>query len=72
MLVFLDETGTDSRETFRKKGYSLRGRPAKSQKLIVRGEHISVLCLMSTEGILACKVARGGVSKRQLHNEKNH
>ena len=28
----------------------------------IRGEHISVLCLMSTEGVLTCKVARGGVN----------
>lgn len=62
MLIFLDETGTDRRDTFRKKGYSLRGKPARSQKLLVRGEHISALCLMSTEGILACKVARGSVN----------
>ena len=50
MLVFLDETGTDRRDIFRKKGYSLRGKPARSQKLLVRGEHVSALCLMSMTG----------------------
>lgn len=58
MLVFLDETGTDRRDSFRKKGYSLRGKPARSQKLLVRGEHISALCLMTTESILFCKCER--------------
>jgi len=43
MLIFIDETGTDRRDTLRKKGYSLRRKPARSQKLLVRGEHISVL-----------------------------
>lgn len=61
MFIFLDETGTDRRDTFRAKGYSLRGKPAISQKLLVRGE-LSALCLLSTEGILACKVARGSVN----------
>ena len=61
MLIFLDETGTDRRNTFRTKGYSIRGKPAKSQKLLVWEEHISPLCLMSMEGILACKIARGSV-----------
>lgn len=62
MLVFLDETGTDRRDTFRKKGYSFRGKPARAQKLLVRGEHVSALCLMSKEGILACKLVRGSVN----------
>ena len=52
MFRFLDETGTDRWDTFRMKGYSLRGKPACAQKLLVRGEHVSALCLMSTEGIL--------------------
>ena len=62
MLVFLDETGTDHRDSLRKKGYSFRGKPARSQKLLARGEHITALCLMSIEGILACKIARGSVN----------
>ena len=62
MLVFLDETGTDRRDSCRKKGYTLRGKPARAQRLLVRGEHISALCLMSIEGILACKIARGSVN----------
>jgi len=28
ILVFLDETGTDRRDTIRKEGYSVRGKPA--------------------------------------------
>ena len=62
MLIFLDETGTDRRDTFRKKGYSLRGKPAKSQRLLIRGEHVSAICLMSLEGILSCKIVRESVN----------
>lgn len=61
MLIFLDETGTDRRDTLRAKGYSIRGKPAQKQKLLVRGEHVSAMCIMSMEGILSCRIARGGV-----------
>ena len=61
MLIFLDETGTDRRDSLRAKGYSIRGKPAQKQKLLVRGEHVSAMCIMSFEGILSCRIARGGV-----------
>ena len=43
MLVFLDETGADRRNATRKHGYSVRGRPATSYKLLVRGQHVSTI-----------------------------
>ena len=60
-LLFVDETGTDGRDTVRKYGYSLRGKPLKAQKLLVRGEHISCIAAMSVQGIEAIKIARGSV-----------
>ena len=68
MLIFLDETGTDRRDTLRKKGYSLRGKPAKSQKLLVRGEHVSVISALSVEGILVCQIQRGSVSGETFYD----
>ena len=56
MLVFLDETGTDRRDVLRRKGYSLRGKPAVAHKLLVRGERISVIAFMSPQGILVVKI----------------
>ena len=47
MFIFLDETGTDSRDTMRKYGCSWRGRPAVAQKLLVRGHHLSSVAIMS-------------------------
>ena len=61
MFIFLDETGTDHRDTLRAKGYSIEGKPAKKQQLLMRGVHVSVLCTMSMEGILSCKLVRGSV-----------
>ena len=61
-LIFVDETGTDSKDAVRSYGYSLRGKPLKAQKLLVRGEHVSAIAAMSMDGIIALKTVRGGVS----------
>lgn len=37
----------------RRKGYSVRGKPAKSHKLLCRGQHISVIAAIS---LLDCKI----------------
>ena len=47
MLIFIDETGSDKRDSLRKYGYSLRGRPAKSHKILSRGRHVSAMAMMS-------------------------
>ena len=60
-LVFVDETGTDRRHSLRKKAYSVRGHPLQAYKLLVRGEHISVITAMSMQGILALQIIRGAV-----------
>ena len=59
MLVFADETGFDWRNN-RRKGYSLRGKPAISKQLIVRGVHVSVIAAISSKGLLDFKIHRGG------------
>ena len=42
MFVFLDETNTDRSDAIRKYGYGWRGRPIVSQKLLMRGQHLSI------------------------------
>ena len=59
MLVFIDETGTDSRKALRTHGYSLCGVPAKYHKPLVRGSRVSAIAAMSTEGILDVKISQG-------------
>ena len=59
MLVFIDETVTDSRKALRTHGYSLRGVPAKYHKPLVRGSRVSAIAAMSTEGILDVKISQG-------------
>ena len=55
MFVFIDETGVDQRNTLRKYGYSLRGKPATRESLLVRGERVSAIACMSLIGILDVK-----------------
>ena len=55
MFIIVDETGADRRNTLRKYAYSWRSSPAKSYKLLVCGEHVTALALMSCGGILDCK-----------------
>ena len=62
MLIFLDETGSDKRNTIRKHGYSLKGKPLVSHELMVRGERISAIAFMSMNGMLDCKTVRHSVN----------
>ena len=61
-LVFIDETGCDRRDSLRRYGYTVRGRRIKCQKLLLRGEHISVIAAMGVEGVKCLKMVRGSVT----------
>jgi len=61
MLVFVDETGTDRRDCMRRFGYSLRGRPAVSRKLLVRSQRVSAIVGMCCDGILDLCTVKGSV-----------
>ena len=61
MLIFLDETGSDKRNTLREYGYSLRGKPAVSQKLLVCGKRVSAIAFTSVCGMLNLKIVEGSV-----------
>ena len=69
MLVFIDETGSDRRDTLRKKGYSLRNKPPKALNLFHSNrEHVSALACMSKKGILGCELVHGGVDGDQFYD----
>ena len=55
MFVFVDETGADRRNTPRKYGYSMRGRPALNHSFLIRGERISATACISLHGLLNVK-----------------
>ena len=68
MLVFVDETGTDRRDSLRRYGYSLHGKTPRSCKVLVRGERISVIGIMTSTGIPDLHVVRGGVDGDEFLN----
>ena len=62
MFIFLDETGSDRRDARRKFGYSLRGKPAVSNKLLIRGQHLSTIACISVQGLLECEAVDSTVN----------
>ncbi len=62
MLIFIDETGSDRRNCIRKHGYSLRGKPLVTHRLLVRGKRISAIAMMSVNGMLDCKTVENTVN----------
>ena len=65
MLIFLDETGSDRRNTIRRHGYSLQGKPLVSHELLVRGERISAIAFMS---MLNCKTVKHSVNGETFYD----
>ena len=61
-LIFIDETGCDRQNTIRKHGYGVRGKLVRCQKLLVRGERISVIVAITVNGILDLQIVRGSVN----------
>ena len=59
MLVFIDEAGSDRRDSLRRYGYNLRGQTPRSFKMLVRGERLSVIGIMTINGILDFHVVNG-------------
>ena len=57
MLMSLEESGSDKRNTIRKHGYSLKGKPLVSHELMVRGETISAIAFMSLNARLNCNLS---------------
>lgn len=51
MLIWLDETGCDRRNTVHKYGYSVRGLPLCDHRLLVRGIRYTAIPIVSMEGI---------------------
>ena len=51
MLIWIDETGSDRRNSIQKYGYSLRGTPAQVFQLRVGGKCISAIPDPTTRGI---------------------
>ena len=53
MFVWVDETGSDRRDSMRKYGYSLRGYRSSKHRLVTRGRLINTIAAITTNGILS-------------------
>lgn len=62
MLMWLDESGCDRRNTIRKYGYSMRGIPLCDQRLFVRGVRYSAIPIISLSGVHDVYLAEGNVN----------
>lgn len=62
MLVFIDKMGSDKHDSLRKYSYSLRGRPAKSHKILSCGKRVSAIIMMSMNGILDVDMVHSSVN----------
>lgn len=66
MLVFLDETGTDMRDSLRRYGYSVRGKPIASHKLECRGKRVSAIVAMTATGVLDYRLTKDTVDSDEF------
>ena len=52
MMVFVDETGSDNRDSVRKFGYALRGQRATSRRLMCMGKRVNSVAAMDMNGVI--------------------
>ena len=61
MLLWIDESGFDRRNSVRKYGYGIRGQPPQDHTLILRGKRYSAIGIMSAEGVKDVYITDGTV-----------
>ncbi len=68
MLIWIDESGCDRRDSKRKYGYSFRGITPRDHRLFIRGKHYSTIPLLSTEGIHDVYISEGSTDGDKFVN----
>lgn len=58
-IVWLDETGCDRRDHIRKMGYAMKGERPVCNRLLHRGQRISAVMAMCSEGVIAVDLQIG-------------
>lgn len=61
MFVWIDESGSDSKDQLRRYGYALRGETAVCRKLLVRGRRVSAIAAISSQGLIALELTDSSV-----------
>ena len=61
MIIWIDESGCDRRNSLRKFAYTLRGLPPKEFSLLVRGTRYSAIAAATIKGIHNYSLWRGAL-----------
>jgi hypothetical protein len=59
LFVWLDETGYDNRNYMRRYGYSIKGQVPVCTRLLVRGQRISAIAAITSDGLLSLELSTG-------------
>lgn len=62
MLIWIDESGCDKRNSVRKRAYGIRGITPKDHRLLVRGTRFSAIPVISTDGVHDVYLCEGNVN----------
>jgi transposase len=62
MLMFVDEAARNKKTPSRKMGWSLRGRRCVQRRCFIRGQHFSILPVLTLDGIIAHDIIPGSVT----------
>lgn len=62
MIVWVDETGCEHRNSLRKYGYGIRGMPPQDFALKLRGKRYSAIGILTTGGVEDVYITEGSVN----------
>ncbi len=68
MFVWVDETGSNLKDMLRQYGYALCGERAVSRKMLIRGQRISTIAAICTEGLLAFDMITTSVNSEHFYD----
>ena len=60
-FVWVDETGCDSRTSMRKYGYAIRGETPTCHHILVRGQRISAIVAIASDGVVSVQLTTSTV-----------
>ena len=61
-LVWVDETGSNTRDHARRYGYAIRGCTPVTHRLLVRGKRVNAIAALTSDGIIAVDTVIGSIS----------
>ena len=68
MLIWIDESGCDRRDSIRKRGYSFRGMTPRDHRLLSRGKRYSAIPILSIDGIHDLYIIEGTMNGLRFEN----